>query len=434
MKKYFGTDGIRGIPGESLKEEIVTKIFSSVEKILAPKSVAIILDTRESCEMITEWIVKGFSEEVSITNYGILPSGSMPILLETFNEDLGIIISASHNPSEYNGIKLIDKNGSKLDDDLEIQIESELERVSLPENNAKIKNSTKGYDIYLQYLKNVNDFKFDKFDLIIDAANGSAFKIIEDLLSAKNAQFNIISNNPDGKNINDNCGATFPENLQKNISNGQVGISFDGDADRLIMVDENQQVVNGDLLLTILSKYLSEKGNLNGDLVVSTVMSNYGFKLAMNDFGFKLIETPVGDKYVAEAMKKNNAKLGGEQSGHIILGDFLPVGDALLTCLLVLEALDYFDVSIADFRKKYLMEYPQKLTNIELSKSLNDEELEFINQIALEMSIKLDLDGRYLIRNSGTEPLLRVLVEARSQESMENFSEELLSKINNYLN
>ena len=434
MKKYFGTDGIRGIPGESLKEEIVTKIFSSVEKILAPKSVAIILDTRESCEMITEWIVKGFSEEVSITNYGILPSGSMPILLETFNEDLGIIISASHNPSEYNGIKLIDKNGSKLDDDLEIQIESELERVSLPENNAKIKNSTKGYDIYLQYLKNVNDFKFDKFDLIIDAANGSAFKIIEDLLSAKNAQFNIISNNPDGKNINDNCGATFPENLQKNISNGQVGISFDGDADRLIMVDEKQQVVNGDLLLTILSKYLSEKGNLNGDFVVSTVMSNYGFKLAMNDFGFKLIETPVGDKYVAEAMKKNNAKLGGEQSGHIILGDFLPVGDALLTCLLVLEALDYFDVSIADFRKKYLMEYPQKLTNIELSKSLNDEELEFINQIALEMSIKLDLDGRYLIRNSGTEPLLRVLVEARSQESMENFSEELLSKINNYLN
>ena len=434
MKKYFGTDGIRGIPGESLKEEIVTKIFSSVEKILAPKSVAIILDTRESCEMITEWIVKGFSEEVSITNYGILPSGSMPILLETFNEDLGIIISASHNPSEYNGIKLIDKNGSKLDDDLEIQIESELQKVSLPENNSKIKNSTKGYDIYLQYLKNVNDFKFDKFDLIIDAANGSAFKIIEDLLSAKNAQFNIISNNPDGKNINDNCGATFPENLQKNISNGQVGISFDGDADRLIMVDENQQVVNGDLLLTILSKYLSEKGNLNGDFVVSTVMSNYGFKLAMNDFGFKLIETPVGDKYVAEAMKKNNAKLGGEQSGHIILGDFLPVGDALLTCLLVLEALDYFDVSIADFRKKYLMEYPQKLTNIELSKSLNDEELEFINQIALEMSIKLDLDGRYLIRNSGTEPLLRVLVEARSQESMENFSEELLSKINNYLN
>jgi len=433
LKKYFGTDGIRGIPGKSLKEEIVTKIFSSVEKILGPKSIAIILDTRESCEEITEWIVKGFSENVTITNYGILPSGSMPILLQTFNEDLGVIISASHNPSEYNGIKLIGKNGSKLDDDLEIQIEMELDNIDLPKNNATIANSTKGYDVYLEYLKNVNDFKFDKFDLIIDTANGSAFKIIEDLLSAKSAKFNLISNNPDGKNINHNCGATFPENLQKNISNGQVGISFDGDADRLIMVDENQQVVNGDLLLTILSKYLSEKGNLNGDFVVSTVMSNYGFKIAMTDFGFKLIETPVGDKYVAEAMKKNNAKLGGEQSGHIILSDYLPVGDALLTCLLVLEALDYFDTSIADFRKKFLIEYPQKLTNIELEKSLNDEELEFINQIALEMSIKLDLDGRYLIRNSGTEPLLRVLVEARSLESMESFSDKLLSKINNYL-
>ncbi len=433
MKKYFGTDGIRGIPGSSLDEEVVAKIFSSVEKILKPKSIAIILDTRKSCQEITNWIVKGFSEEVSITNYGILPSGSMPILLENFNEDLGVIISASHNPSEYNGIKLIDKNGSKLDDDLEIKIENELSSINLPENNAKIENSNKGYDVYLEYLKNVNDFKFDKFDLIIDAANGSAFKIIEDLLSAKNAKFNLISNNPDGKNINLNCGTTFPENLQKNISKGQIGISFDGDADRLIMIDENNNVVNGDLLLTILSKYLSEIGKLNDDFVVSTVMSNYGFKLAMNDFGFKLIETPVGDKYVAEAMKKNNAKLGGEQSGHIILGDYLPVGDALLTCLIVLEAVDYFDISIADFREKFLNEYPQKLTNIELERSLNHEELEFINQIALEMSIKLDLDGRYLIRNSGTEPLLRVLVEARSLESMESFSDELLSKINSYL-
>ncbi len=433
MKKYFGTDGIRGIPGESLKEEIVTKIFSAVEKILEPKSVAIILDTRESCEEITDWIVKGFSEAVVITNYGILPSGSMPILLETFNEDLGVIISASHNPSEYNGIKLIGKNGSKLHDDLEIEIEKELDNVNLQDDKAKIDNSTKGYDVYLEYLKNVNNLKFDKFDLVVDAANGSAFKVIKDLLLSKSAKFKLISNNPDGKNINHNCGATFPENLQENISKGQIGISFDGDADRLIMVDENGEVVNGDLLLTILSKYLSEKGNLNEEFVVSTVMSNYGFKLAMNDFGFKLIETPVGDKYVAEAMKKNKAKLGGEQSGHIILGDYLPVGDALLTCLIVLEALDYFDISIVDFREKYLNEYPQKLTNIELERNLKDEELEFINQIALEMSIKLDLDGRYLIRNSGTEPLLRVLVEARSLESMENFSDELLSKINSYL-
>ena len=433
MKKYFGTDGIRGIPEESLKEIIVKKICSSVEKILEPASIALILDTRQSCDQITDWIVKGFSENITITNYGILPSGSMPVLLEAFNEDLGIIISASHNPSEYNGIKLIDKTGSKLDDNIEIQIEKEIENIQLPEKFSKINNSIKGYEIYLEYLKSVNNLKFDKFDLMIDAANGSAYKIVEDLFTQKNAKFNLISNNPDGKNINQNCGTTFPENLQRNISKGQIGISFDGDADRLIMIDEKNEVVNGDLLLTLLSKYLSEKGNLTGDIVVSTVMSNYGFKAAMSDFGFKLIETPVGDKYVAEAMNKNNAKLGGEQSGHIILKDYLPVGDALVTCLLVLEAIDYFDISLAGFREKFLDEYPQKLTNIELDKPINDEELEFINQIALDMSIKLDLDGRYLIRNSGTEPLLRVLVEAKTQESMESFSNELLSKINNYL-
>ncbi len=433
MKKYFGTDGIRGIPEESLKEIIVKKICSSVEKILEPTSIALILDTRQSCDQITDWIVKGFSENITITNYGILPSGSMPVLLDAFNEDLGIIISASHNPSEYNGIKLIDKTGSKLDDNIEIQIEKEIENIQLPEKFSKINNSNKGYEVYLEYLKSVNNLKFDKFDLMIDAANGSAYKIVEDLFTKKNAKFNLISNNPDGKNINQNCGTTFPENLQRNISKGQIGISFDGDADRLIMIDEKNEVVNGDLLLTILSKYLSEKGNLTGDIVVSTVMSNYGFKAAMSDFGFKLIETPVGDKYVAEAMNKNNAKLGGEQSGHIILKDYLPVGDALVTCLLVLEAIDYFDISLVGFREKFFDEYPQKLTNIELDKPINDEELEFINQIALDMSKKLDLDGRYLIRNSGTEPLLRVLVEAKTQESMESFSNELLSKINNYL-
>ncbi|MEC7926507.1 MAG: hypothetical protein VYD43_03295, partial [Actinomycetota bacterium] len=174
MKKYFGTDGIRGIPEESLKEIIVKKICSSVEKILEPASIALILDTRQSCDQITDWIVKGFSENITITNYGILPSGSMPVLLEAFNEDLGIIISASHNPSEYNGIKLIDKSGSKLDDNIEIQIEKEVENIQLPEKFSKINNSIRGYEVYLEYLKSVNNLKFDKFDLMIDAANGSA--------------------------------------------------------------------------------------------------------------------------------------------------------------------------------------------------------------------------------------------------------------------
>ncbi len=433
LKKYFGTDGIRGIPKKTLEEEIVKKVCSSVQKILEPKSIALISDTRESCDQITDWIVQGFSDSVTLTNYGVLPSGSIPILINEFNHDLGIIISASHNPSEYNGIKLIGKNGSKLDDEIEIKIENEMANISIPEKRGTFRDSLEGYQSYLEFLKKVNDINFDKFDLVIDSANGSAYKIIEELLVFKKAKFKMISNNPDGKNINKECGATYPSTLQKNMNKGQIGISFDGDADRLIMIDENREVVNGDLLLTILSKYFSQKDQLNKDIVVSTVMSNYGFKIAMDKFGFNLIETPVGDKYVAEAMKKNEATLGGEQSGHIILRDYLPVGDGLLTCLLVLQAIDYFDISITEFRKKHLIEYPQKLTNIELGKSLNDEEIEFINQIALDMSIKLDLDGRYLIRNSGTEPLLRVLVEAKNLEVMESFSDELLSKINNYL-
>jgi phosphoglucosamine mutase len=200
------------------------------------------------------------------------------------------------------------------------------------------------------------------------------------------------------------------------------------------MVDENGDIVNGDLILTILSKYLSEVNQLTNNIVVSTVMSNYGFKQAIEKFNFDLIETPVGDKYVAEAMKKYDAALGGEQSGHIIISDQLPVGDGLVTLIYVLKAMQHFGVALSDFKKENLYEYPQKLTNLELENKLNDEELEYINQIALDMSIKKDLDGRYLIRNSGTEPLLRVLVEAKSNQAMEEFSNELITKINKYLN
>ena len=407
MKKYFGTDGIRGIPNDTLSKDLISKISASVEQHINPKNIGVISDTRSSSDEILNWISIGFSSKVNIYNHGVLPSGSMPIILKKFNYDLGIIISASHNPAEYNGIKLIQENGSKLDDDVEISIEKNIDRLELPNQHAEI---------------------------LIDAANGSASTVIKELFDKKNANYRIINNQPDGLNINKDCGATVPENLQKNIEKGEIGASFDGDADRLIMVDENGDIVNGDLILTILSKYLSEVNQLTNNIVVSTVMSNYGFKQAIEKFNFDLIETPVGDKYVAEAMKKYDAALGGEQSGHIIISDQLPVGDGLVTLIYVLKAMQHFGVALSDFKKENLYEYPQKLTNLELENKLNDEELEYINQIALDMSIKKDLDGRYLIRNSGTEPLLRVLVEAKSNEAMEEFSNELITKINKYLN
>ena len=434
MKKYFGTDGIRGIPNDTLSQDLISKISASVEQHINPKNIGVISDTRSSSDEILNWISIGFSSKVNIYNHGVLPSGSMPIILKKFKYDLGIIISASHNPAEYNGIKLIQENGSKLDDDVEISIEKNIDSLELPNQHAEIINLSDGHFEYLNFLDEVTDIDFSHFQILIDAANGSASIVIKELFDKKNANYRIINNQPDGLNINKDCGATVPENLQKNIEKGEIGASFDGDADRLIMVDENGDIVNGDLILTILSKYLSEVNQLTNNIVVSTVMSNYGFKQAIEKFNFDLIETPVGDKYVAEAMKKYDAALGGEQSGHIIISDQLPVGDGLVTLIYVLKAMQHFGVALSDFKKENLYEYPQKLTNLELENKLNDEELEYINQIALDMSIKKDLDGRYLIRNSGTEPLLRVLVEAKSNEAMEEFSNELITKINKYLN
>tara|TARA_B000000477_G_scaffold15938_1_gene13496 strand:- start:1735 stop:3093 length:1359 start_codon:yes stop_codon:yes gene_type:complete len=434
LKKYFGTDGIRGIPNESLTEEIVSKVCSSVEKILKPKTIALIADTRNSSEIISTWISKGFSDKVTIFNYGILPSGSMPILLNELNHDMGIIISASHNPSEYNGIKLIDKNGSKLTDEVEVLIETTMKTIDFPKKSSVIKDSDTGYENYKKFLDSINHVNFSQFNLVIDSANGAAYKIIREIIPVNESTATFIANEPNGKNINENSGATDTKNLIEIMKEGQLGISFDGDADRLIMIDENKEVANGDVIIALLANYLSEIKKLDKESVVSTVMSNYGFKLAMKNNNFNLIETPVGDKYVAEAMKKHKVVLGGEQSGHIIFSEYLPVGDGLVTFLLVLKALNYFDTTLADFRKQNIQEYPQKLINIQLENTLNDEELEFINQTAFELSNKKNLDGRYLIRNSGTEPLLRVLVEAKNSEEMESFLDELLIKINAYLN
>ena len=434
LKKHFGTDGIRGIPEESLTEEIISNVCASVEEILKPKTIALITDTRESSEVISLWISEGFSHNVEILNYGVLPSGSMPILLNELNHDMGIIISASHNPSEYNGIKLIDKNGSKLLDDVEILIEETMDEIQLPENSSSIKNSHLGYESYKKFLNSINDIDFSNFDLVIDSANGSAFEIIKDIVPDSVGKITHIANKPNGQNINEESGATNTKNLINIMKNGQLGVSFDGDADRLIMIDENKEIANGDVLIALLATYFSRTKELDNDNVVSTVMSNYGFKLAMKSQNFNLIETPVGDKYVAEAMKKHKAVLGGEQSGHIIFSKYLPVGDGLVTFLMVLKALNYLDTTLVEFRKENIQEYPQKLININLQETLNKEELEFINQLAFELSNKRNLDGRYLIRNSGTEPLLRVLVEASNNEEMESFLEELLNKINGYLN
>ena len=433
MKKYFGTDGIRGIPNKNLTKETVSNVTCSVEDILKPTSVAVILDTRNSSLEILDWICEGFSENIEVINYGVLPSGSMPVLLETFGHNLGIIISASHNPSEYNGIKLIDENGSKLQDEIEIEIEANIENISLPSSHTSHKESEEGFKVYFEFLSQILDFDLTNFDLLIDSANGSAYKIIDELLKDNDSKFKIIANEPNGENINLASGATHTENLIKNLKKGEIGAAFDGDADRLIMVDENGITCNGDVLILLIAKYLSSTNQLNNDVVVSTVMSNFGFKTAMEKNNFKNIETAVGDKYVAEAMLESNASIGGEQSGHIIISDKLPVGDGLLTLIYSLKALSFFKTTLSQFREDNIKEYPQKLINIELNSMPDIKQLEELDNIARILSEEENLDGRYLIRNSGTEPLLRVLVEASEEESVEKFSENLVNKIKNFL-
>ena len=433
MKKYFGTDGIRGIPNINLTNEIISKISSSVEQVLKPTSVAVILDTRNSSLEILNWICEGFSENIEVVNYGVLPSGSMPILLKHFGHNLGIIISASHNPSEYNGIKLIDENGSKLQDNLEIEIESHFKNIDVPKSHTSFKDSDDGYKVYYEFLDELLDFDIANFNIVIDSAYGSAYKIIDHLLRENKSKFNMIANTPDGENINFESGATYTNNLISTLKKGQIGAAFDGDADRLIMVDEEGSPCNGDVLILLIAKYLSAINQLNNNVVVSTVMSNYGFKNAMEKNSFKNVETSVGDKYVAEAMGENNASLGGEQSGHIIISDKLPVGDGLLTLVYVLKALSFFNTTLAQFRVENIEEYPQKLVNLELEDKPNDKQLLELDLIAKKLSEENELDGRYLIRNSGTEPMLRVLVEASNQELVDNFSNNLINNIKKFL-
>ena len=433
MKKYFGTDGIRGIPNENLTKEIVSNVACSVEEILKPTSVAVILDTRNSSVEILDWICDGFSENIEVINYGVLPSGSMPVLLNHFGHNLGIVISASHNPSEYNGIKLIDENGSKLQDEIELAIESNIENISIPNTHTSFKESQEGFKVYFEFLNKLFDFDLTSFDLVVDSANGSAYKIIEELLDVNDFEFNIIANNPDGKNINLDSGATNIDNLINKLKNGQLGAAFDGDADRLIMVDESGTTCNGDVLILLIAKYLSSTNQLKNDVVVSTVMSNFGFKNSIEKNNFKNIETAVGDKYVAEAMVEHNASIGGEQSGHIIISDKLPVGDGLLTLIYSLKALSFFKTTLVQFREDNIEEYPQKLVNLELNDMPNIQQIKELETIAKLLAEEKELDGRYLIRNSGTEPMLRVLVEARDEDSVAEFSNNLINKIKNFL-
>ena len=436
MKTYFGTDGVRGIPEKDLSKELVHKICKAVEDQLSPSAVAVIGDTRSTRRMIFQWIAEGFSSKTAVVDYGVLPSGSMAYILNEKNHDLGFIISASHNPSEYNGIKIIDKSGSKLSDESEALLEERINNVELDlSQEANVESSSEGLDLYLQNLLSCAEgIDSTKFNLSIDCANGAVTESAKKLLDTLSINYEIFNTDSDGLNINKDCGATNPLSLKESMTDGYIGLTFDGDADRLIMVDEEGSIANGDVMIALLAKYLNQIEKLNGGAVVTTVMANVGLQRSLDAMNITSVVTPVGDKYVAEAMEEHKASLGGEQSGHIILSDYLPVGDGLLTGIFMLKAISFFGLKLSELRKELITEYPQKLINFHLNETLEASKLDMLIQEMKEIEEANISEGRIFVRASGTEPLLRVLIEASTNEEIEQVLHLIEETTTKYLN
>ena len=436
MKTYFGTDGVRGIPEKDLSKELVHKICKAVEDQLEPSSIAVIGDTRSTRGMIFQWISEGFSSKTTVVDYGVLPSGSMAYILSEKKHDLGFIISASHNPSEYNGIKIIDKSGSKLSDESEALLEERINNVE-PDfsQEAKVESSSEGIDLYIENLLSCSEgIDSTKFNLSIDCANGAVTESAKKLFDTLSINYEIFNTDSDGLKINKECGATSPLLLKKSMTDGYIGLTFDGDADRLIMIDEDGSIANGDVMIALLAKYLNQIEKLNGSTVVTTVMANVGLQKALDDMNITSVVTPVGDKYVAEAMQEHKASLGGEQSGHIILSDYLPVGDGLLTGIFMLKALSFFGLKLSELRKELITEYPQKLINFHLDASLDADKLDMLIQELKSIEEAYISEGRIFVRASGTEPLLRVLIEANNNEEIEEVLHLIEETTTKYLN
>ena len=333
-------------------------------------------------------------------------------------------------------MKIIDDLGSKLSDETERSLEESM--ISSPleqKDGAEVEKSSEGERIYLNNLIEIaKGIKPDQFQISIDCANGAVTNPAKKLFKELSIEYEIFNTDYDGFAINKDCGATNPASLINSMTIGNMGLTFDGDADRLIMIDEEGFIANGDVMLALLAKYFKQQDMLDGNTVVTTVMANVGLKKSLEEMDITSITTPVGDKYVAEAMSKHSASLGGEQSGHIIFSRFLPVGDGLLTAIFVLKALTFFNKKLSTIRKELITEYPQKLINFTLLQNLDPNSFDKLEEEIKKIEKRHLSEGRIFVRASGTEPLLRVLVESDSVENIENILVLIEETIAKYLN
>lgn len=449
MTKLFGTDGIRGITNKDLTPSLAYKIGGSVSKVLKEElnkqnlTFIIGTDTRISKDMLTDATSSGvLSFGCNIIDVGVLPTPAISYLTKKLNADGAFIISASHNPSQYNGIKVLDNNGYKLSSALEEKVEENIlnfqENNNINECGTRTKEESK-VELYINHLLSTINIKdeLQNKKIIIDTANGASYKTAEQLFSKLNINYTLINNTPDGLNINKDAGSTHIDKLKELVlkEHYDLAIAYDGDADRCIMLDEDANEIDGDYILAICSNYLKENNMLKNNTIVGTVMSNLGLINYCKYHNINFVATKVGDKYVLENMLENDYILGGEQSGHIIFKEYANTGDGQLTSLQVLNVMAHTNKSLKEL-KNIMEKYPQVMINVEATKEqkelykTNEKIKDEINNI--ENTLKED--GRVLVRPSGTENLIRVMIEGKDKDTINKYCKELASFIEKELN
>ncbi|PIU83630.1 MAG: phosphoglucosamine mutase [Elusimicrobia bacterium CG06_land_8_20_14_3_00_38_11] len=442
MKKLFGTDGIRGIAGKyPLEADFIKKIGSAAAAIIndsSKKEFILGCDTRESSSWISKALCDGITAAgVDVFDCGVFPTPAVAYITTIRGSSAGCVISASHNSAEFNGIKFFSNEGIKISDDKELEIE----KLTLSKNFNKSEKPAGKYevsdnyadDIYTKFLYSTlpRDFDLSGLKIVLDCANGANYKIAPEVFSHLKAEIITLSVSPDGKNINKNCGSLHLKNLRNAVveNNADFGLAFDGDGDRCIFVDETGEIRDGDCLIAIAADELNKKGELKNNSVVATVMANFGFNIAMERDGIKIISSAVGDKYVHDEMIKNDVILGGEQSGHIIFRNFLNTGDGLLTSIQISAIIKKSKKSLSQLSET-MKKYPQILLNVKVEKKIPIAENKKLSDVIKSVEKKLNGNGRVLVRYSGTEPLLRIMVEGPGEKVINQYAQEIAATIN----
>ena len=443
MGKYFGTDGVRGEANVELTPELAFKLGRFGGYVLSQHEeetplVFVGRDTRISGEMLEHALIAGLlSVGIRVYKLGVIATPGVAYLVRTEKASAGVMISASHNPALDNGIKFFGGDGYKLDDERELEIEALLDAAedTLPRPSAeglgKVMDYPEGLRKYQEFLVSTG-VQLEGMHVVLDTANGAASTSARQIFADLGAQLTVIGENPDGLNINDGVGSTHPDHLQEKVKEvgAAIGLAFDGDSDRLIAVDENGEIVDGDKIMYIIGSYLASKGLLEKNTIVTTVMSNLGFHKALDAKGIQKEITAVGDRYVVEEMRKSGYNLGGEQSGHVVIMDYNTTGDGQLTGVQLTKIMQETGKKLSELAAEVTI-YPQKLVNIRVENSMKDKAMEVpaIREIIEKMEAEMAGNGRILVRPSGTEPLLRVMAEAPTHEEVDYYVDTIATVV-----